>query len=49
MLLIGLTNSVIAFIQAPAHIALIVVGMIYPVLMLLYLLVNANVRATFRT
>jgi hypothetical protein len=44
----SLTNSVIAFTQAPAHVAFIVVGMINPVLMLLYLLVNANVRAAFR-
>jgi hypothetical protein len=46
---ISLTNSVIAFTQAPAHVAFIVVGMINPVLMLLYLLLNSNVRAAFRT
>jgi uncharacterized membrane protein (DUF2068 family) len=44
----SLANSVIAFVQAPAHVAVIVVGMINPVVMLLYLLVNARVRAAFR-
>ena len=46
---ISLTNSVIAFTQAHANVALIVVGMINPILMLLYFLVNSNVRAAFRT
>jgi hypothetical protein len=45
---ISLANSVIALTQAPAHVAFIVVGMINPVVMLLYLLVNARVRAAFR-
>jgi uncharacterized membrane protein (DUF2068 family) len=45
---INLTNSVIAFMQAPARVGFIVVGMISPVLMLLSLLVNARVRAAFR-
>jgi uncharacterized membrane protein (DUF2068 family) len=44
----SLANSVIACAQAPAHVAFIVVGIINPVVMLLYLLVNARVRATFR-
>jgi uncharacterized membrane protein (DUF2068 family) len=46
---ISLANSVIAFTQAHANVALIIVGMINPILMLLYFLVNANVRAAFRT
>ncbi len=46
---IGLINGVIAFTRAPTHVAFIVVGMINPVVMLLYLLVNAKVRAAFRT
>ena len=45
---ISLTNSVIAFTQGPAHVAFIVVGMINPVVMLLYLLVNPRARAAFR-
>jgi hypothetical protein len=49
ILLIGLTNSVIAFTQAPAHVAFILVGMISPVIMLLYLLIDANVRDAFHT
>jgi hypothetical protein len=49
MQLIGLINSVIAFTQAPAHVAFILVGMISPVIMLLYLLIDANVRDAFRT
>ncbi len=44
----SLANSVIAFAQAPAHVAFIVVGMINPVVMLLYLLANARARAAFR-
>jgi len=47
--LIGLVNSVIAFTQAPAHVAFIVIGMINPAVMLLYLLVKPRVRAAFRT
>lgn len=44
----SLVNSVIAFTQAPAHVAFILVGMINPVVMLLYLLVNPRARAAFR-
>jgi hypothetical protein len=44
----SLANSVIAFTQVPAHVTFITVGMINPVVMLLYLLVNARVRAAFR-
>jgi FtsH-binding integral membrane protein len=46
---ISLVNSVIAFTQAPARVAFIVIGMINPVLLLFYLLVNPRVRAAFRT
>jgi uncharacterized membrane protein (DUF2068 family) len=46
--LIGLTNCVIVFMQAPAHVAFIVIAMISPVIMLFYLLVNAKARAAFR-
>jgi hypothetical protein len=45
----SLANSVIAFTQAPAKVAFIVVGMINPVLLLLSFLVNAKLRAAFRT
>ena len=46
---ISLANSVIAFAQVNADIELIVGGMIVPIVILLYFLVNSNVRAAFRT
>jgi hypothetical protein len=46
---ISLANSVIAFTQVNANIGLIVGGMIVPIVILLYFLVNSNVRAAFRT
>ena len=46
---ISLANSVIAFTQVNANIGFIVVSMIVPIVILLYFLVNSNVRAAFRT
>jgi uncharacterized membrane protein (DUF2068 family) len=46
---ISLANSVLAFTQANANVAFIVVGMINPVLILLSFLFDSNVRAAFRT
>jgi uncharacterized membrane protein (DUF2068 family) len=46
---ISLANSVIAFTQANANIGAIVVGMILPIVILLYFLFDSNVRAAFRT
>jgi hypothetical protein len=44
-----LANSVIAFTQVNANVGFIVGGMIVPIVILLYFLVNSNVRAAFRT
>lgn len=46
---ISLANSLIAFTQPDANIGFIVGGMIIPVVILLYFLVDSNVRAAFRT
>lgn len=47
--IISLANSLISLTQPGANIALIVGGMIVPVVILLYFLVDSNVRAAFRT
>jgi hypothetical protein len=47
--IISLANSVIAFTQVNANMGFIVGGMIVPIVILLYFLVNSNVRAAFRT
>ena len=45
---ISLANSVIAFTQANANFGAIVGGMIVPIVILLYFLVDSSVRAAFR-
>jgi uncharacterized membrane protein (DUF2068 family) len=45
---ISLANSVIAFTQPDANVAFIVGGMIVPMVILLYFLVDSNVRAAFQ-
>ncbi|HKV59950.1 MAG TPA: hypothetical protein VJO32_16795 [Ktedonobacteraceae bacterium] len=45
---ISLANSVVALTQANANIGVIVGGMIFPIVILLYFLVDSNVRAAFR-
>jgi len=47
--IISLINSVFAFTQPHANFWSIVVGMIIPVVILVYFLADANVRAAFRT
>ncbi len=46
---ISLVNSVFAFTQPNANIWSIVAGMIIPIVILIYFLADANVRAAFRT
>jgi uncharacterized membrane protein (DUF2068 family) len=47
--IVSLANSVIEFTQPGANVALIVGSMIIPVVILLYFLIDSNVRAAFRT
>ena len=47
--IISLLNSVLAFTQPHANFWSAVVGMIIPIVILVYFLADANVRAAFRT
>ena len=47
--IVSLANSLIEFTQPGANVALIVGSMIIPVVILLYFLIDSNVRAAFRT